>query len=618
MDTKHLSKRALAPLLLLLAATSAEAQWSSDPAQNLAVADPAGEQVQTKLAPTADGGCYVSWYDGGSGYDVRLQKLDAAGFELFPHGGILVADRSFSSTQDYGLDVDASGNALLAFRDDRFGGTQISAATVSPAGALLWGASGVQLTNTNSFVAAPKIAGTSDGSIVVAWTMDADTKLQKLDAAGTPQWGAGITQVAPVGTYSASDLHDSGTGVILAIVHGTGGFTAPKHLVTQKFNSAGAAQWGANPINVFDVGSLQFGNFPTFITDGAGGAVYSWYSTAGSLQCYAQRILANGTEAFTHNGVALSTNGQRVRTDPTASFDTASGETTLFFREMNGSQSMRGLYGQKLDASGNRLWTNNGTQVVALGGGELSQVRTAASGGGAFVTWNAAPSFNTDQLFGAHLDASGNIDIPAFDVASTQSGKSRPAIATNSAGQVVLAWGDKRSDGGDIYAQSINPDGSLGALGSGVGTAFCFGIACPCGNDDPSAGCANSTGSGALLSGSGGSSVAADDLVLTTSGMLTGAFNILFMGPTSGAPVTMSDGLRCTFGTLYRFPVQMSDVSGTSFRTGLVAQAGLSFPAAGQITSGTTWTFQSWYRDPVGPCGTNSTVSNALAVTFTP
>ena len=43
---------------------------------------------------------------------------------------MLVADRGFSSTQDYGLDVDSAGNALLAFRDDRFVGTQITAAKV--------------------------------------------------------------------------------------------------------------------------------------------------------------------------------------------------------------------------------------------------------------------------------------------------------------------------------------------------------------------------------------------------------------------------------------------------------------------------------------------------------
>ena len=48
------------------------------------------------------------------GYDVVRWRsgLDADGNELFPHNGLLVADRSFSSTQDYGLDVDATGEVI--------------------------------------------------------------------------------------------------------------------------------------------------------------------------------------------------------------------------------------------------------------------------------------------------------------------------------------------------------------------------------------------------------------------------------------------------------------------------------------------------------------------------
>jgi hypothetical protein len=97
-------------------ATVAHAQWSTDPNANLVVADGASEQVQPKMVATADGGFYVSWFDNSTGgYDVRLQRLDVAGNELWPHNGVLVADRNESSTQDYGLAVAADGNALLAF-----------------------------------------------------------------------------------------------------------------------------------------------------------------------------------------------------------------------------------------------------------------------------------------------------------------------------------------------------------------------------------------------------------------------------------------------------------------------------------------------------------------------
>ena len=186
------------------------------------MADATGDQVQPKIAPTPDGGCYISWFDNiGNGFDLRLQKLDANGQEQWAHNGVLVLDRDFSSTQDYGLDVDASGNALLACRDDSGSGTQISAAKVSPQGILLWGSGGIQLTNTSSYVAAPKIAGTSDGSAVVAWKENLSVKLQRLSGSGATQWGAGVDLTPAAGSYSVGDLHDHGTTVILSMVHQT-------------------------------------------------------------------------------------------------------------------------------------------------------------------------------------------------------------------------------------------------------------------------------------------------------------------------------------------------------------------------------------------------------------
>ena len=444
-------------VLLAAAATPVSAQWSSDPGDNLAVADAAGDQVQPKIAPTADGGCYISWFDNiANGFDVRLQRLDVDGNEQWPHDGILVFDRGYSSTQDYGLDVDTAGNALLAFRDDSGAFEQITAAQVSPLGVLLWGAAGVTVSNTTGFVAAPKIAGIAGGGAVVAWTQDASAVVQRLDAAGAPQWGAGVALTPGVGTYSVSDLHGAGADVILSMVHVTGAFYAPKHLVAQKFDAAGGALWGTTPLSVFDGGSLQFGNYPTFVPDGSGGAVFAWYDVS-PLQCFAQHVLANGTEAFPHNGVAGSTNGTRVRVDPSVAYDAVSGSTLLFWTEQNSSQSQCGLSGQKFDAAGNRQWGTEGTTLIPVGAPEIRQVSTTVDGTGAFVFWTHIPSFGTDTLHGARIDAAGAFDQGPFALASTASVKSRLDVATGATGQVVLAWSDQRTDGGDILAQNVDP-----------------------------------------------------------------------------------------------------------------------------------------------------------------
>src|SRR5579862_1960068 len=179
-------------------ASNAWAQWSSDPAKNLGLADASdgADQVQPKLKPLAHGGWFVSWFDNDPdsppphGYSVYLQRLHQNGKEQFKHGGLRVAHLSNSSTEDYGLDIDSSGNALLAFLDTREGANQqVTAAKMSPSGKALWGTLGVQLTKGPATHSAPKIAGTSDGDVVVAWTVTGSNNLnevvlQKLDATG--------------------------------------------------------------------------------------------------------------------------------------------------------------------------------------------------------------------------------------------------------------------------------------------------------------------------------------------------------------------------------------------------------------------------------------------------
>jgi len=464
--TRAVPRTALTVLLATSLALPLAAQWSTDPAANLALADRSGEQTQPKVAPTSDGGAYVSWFDNSSGgYDVTLQRIDLQGNEQWAHDGVLIANRSFSSTQDYGLDVDAAGNALLAFRDDRVGGVQITAAKVDPSGNQVWGATGVQLTATAAFVAAPKIAGTSDGGCVVAWTQDASTVLQKLDASGVPQWGVGVTLVPGAGSYSASDLHGAGSNdVVLSFVHQTGGFGSPRHLLAQKLDGTGALLWGAGHVAVFDGGSLQLGNFPTFVPDGAGGGVFAWYSVS-PLQCRVQRVLGSGTEAFAHDGVAVSTNLLRVRTSPSVDFSPSSGETFVSWIEQDSLQSQHGVYAQKLDASGVPQWGAEGQVLVPVAAGEKTQARTVAHAPGAFVFWvDSSAGFGQAQVVASRLDGAGGFAFAPFAASSLLASKSRLVAAHSTVPEVILAWVDGRDDSGDVYAQNVQPDGSLGPV----------------------------------------------------------------------------------------------------------------------------------------------------------
>jgi len=474
MRNSQVSKSALCAAGALLSFNAAFAQWSADPGVNLPLADRAGEQVQPKIRATAGGGAFVSWYDNSTGgFDLYLQRLDAAGNEQWPHNGVLIADRGFSSTQDYGLDVDPAGNAILAFRDDSGGSTQIHASLVSPAGVLLWGATGVQA-STTAGGNAPHVAATSGGNYVVGWTIGAGFRLQKLSSTGTPLWGAdGILQSPATGSFVLSELVGSDAGNVIALwVRPVGNFLSNKHLYTQKYAPDSQPLWDfdpgtpatSDPVIVYDAGSVQFGYFPTFLSDDAGGAVFGWYETSGNRDAYVQRVDASGNELFAHNGVSASVTPNRLQLSPSVGFDPSSGEIFLAWTEANSVQSQWGLYAQRFSATGVRQWGGGGIEILPLAGTQPFFVNTLALDGGAVIAALSDPFAGT--VVATRLDANGAaLWTPAPLAASTVvGGKSRLNAALSTSDVLLMTWSDSRNDANDIYAQNVNPDGSLGPV----------------------------------------------------------------------------------------------------------------------------------------------------------
>jgi hypothetical protein len=470
LPVKNSSLAVALAALLLTPYSSALAQWSSDPMVNLAVAPKPEMQVQPKVRPALDGGCYISWFDDNPkghppfGYDVYMQRLDASGVAQWVAGGIRFADLGMSSTQDYGLDVDASGNALLTFLDDRNRhGISVTIMMVDPTGAQLWGNGGIMVGKGTQFLGNPKITATSDGFAVAGWINGNNLTLQRMDAAGNRQWGpAGITITAPAGlTYSMADLHAGDNGSVIVSFVSAAGFSGPKYLLADKLSSTGAVVWAAT---VFDGGSLQFGNFPPFVTDGSGGAVFGWYEVS-PLQSRAQHILADGSEAFPHNGTPGSTNTADNQVNPSVSYDPATGFTYLFWDEqLPGPLTNEGISAQKFNATGVVQWGPTGIVVQPFTSSAVINVTSVFTAAGPSVVWSSEPAYAQDTIVGAKLNASGTLVCPPFAVSSFVSSKSRLDLTLSSNGVTFAAWSDGRTANGNpnIYAQDIKADCTLG------------------------------------------------------------------------------------------------------------------------------------------------------------
>lgn len=467
----------------------ASAQWPNSNASALVVANRTSEQVQPKIAPRSDGGCYVSWFDNAAGgYDVYLQRLDRHGNELWPHNGVLIADRGLSSTTDYDLDVDANGNAILAFNDDRSGSDQITAQKVDANGNLLWGPLGVAVTSGTGFKASPKIVELSDGSFVVGWTGSGLASVRKLDVNGLPL-GAAIDISETGHAILLSDLVASSEGGWIAMYWRcwtTNSVTSSKHLYSRRFFANGLTDWTTivyGPLGASygsQGGSIQNGTFPPIHSDGQGGFVTAWYEVSGPRHAYIQHVFVDGTVRFptaTPNGVSVTgdTPG-RIQVSCSVAYD-AGGDVYYVgsWDTDSATQSSNRTFVQKIDGNGNRLWGNTGLTVIPTNGNQPSFVQVCKTCDGMAIFGFDSRSITTGVVFGAAIDASGlplwGVTTPTL-VCADDSGKARLALARSraasgdgagaSSGFSILAWTNGPSGSGDVWSQRVNDGGGVG------------------------------------------------------------------------------------------------------------------------------------------------------------
>ncbi|HET8899929.1 MAG TPA: hypothetical protein VFN09_14265 [Rhodanobacteraceae bacterium] len=468
--------------IALLAVAPAYAQWSNNPATNLAIADAVGAQNNPHVVPISDGGFYVSWYDAAeTGFDVRLQRLDADGKELWGHDGVLVADRDFQWVQDYGLTVDSMGRAMLAYRQkDANGVPQVEVTEVNQDGSMAWDPAHATLTSYPGPDGAnrPMIAGTIASMAFVAWMGpqggDGSIYLQRINAYAFPQWSQPKAETPPSGANYLADLRkaNGSTGVILSWSAQLGQYD--RELWTQRYSYAGAPEWnGGAPVKVYDGSdgeAMQYGYFPRFTLDASGGAVFTWYTVGlNAATVRVQHVDSTGASAFAQNGVRVTTDTTRLHGFPAGTYDSGTGNIYALWQDADASsQSQYTLYAQQIDSSGTLMWGNEGKVLVPTSGTELSQpVAMVTDGGDMLAAWasGTAPAAMT-----VHATRLGAVDGAAVwmpgvvDIGTGPRTAGRLQGATSSQGFTAFVWTSASSSGqDDIVAQNLRPDGQLGS-----------------------------------------------------------------------------------------------------------------------------------------------------------
>lgn len=470
---------AVCTALALFGSVAVQAQWSTDPAASLIVADVDNGTTQPKMAPTPDGGFYVSWFDNiGNGFDIRLQRLDANGNALWAHNGILVADRGYSSTYDYGLTVDADGNAYLSFNCCENGAADehIAVSKVRPDGSLAWGASGIDVSTADEGIYNAYVSPAEGDKVVVAWSSEGGVRVQKLDADGNAQWAAdGVLIDQPNGVKLLGGLQVGVDGDVIVSWNNQPTFST-RILTAQKLaGSNGAALWNnGTGVRVFGQGNLQAGYYPPFLADGAGGGVFWDYDfSGGSWVSRVQHLDADGSPLLGANGVLGTTDTTQDHVGTSATYDPASGDIYLVWNDsyVENLQDYDGVSAQRIDASGNRAWGDTGKVLAAPmnstdGTHAISQLVALPAPGGFVASWVTGAIPAADQpITAAMVDAAGEFVWAKPRVAiKTQGYTGRTVGAISTHGFAAYTWQDGDDGAGlsTIRAQNLNFDGTLG------------------------------------------------------------------------------------------------------------------------------------------------------------
>ncbi|MBI4244900.1 MAG: fibronectin type III domain-containing protein [Planctomycetes bacterium] len=176
-----------------------------------------------------------------------------------------------------------------------------------------------------------------------------------------------------------------------------------------------------NPISA--VGGAQY--LGDITTDGSGGVIMAWTDSRTGIDIYAQRINSEGTAQWTANGVEVGTSSSRTESFPKIIPD-GSGGAIIVFVDLTSND----LYAQRINSSGQALWTTNGVLVTDGAAVMLDQFTSAG-------LWGNYDAF---------------IAVP------------------DGSGGVIVVWEDGRNGllGGEIRVQRLNSSGNLQWSSTGV------------------------------------------------------------------------------------------------------------------------------------------------------
>jgi hypothetical protein len=427
------------------------------------------------------GGAIVAWQDFRSNnvLDIYAQRLNSSGYIQWTSQGVPVCTGKASLTLGQVV-PDGAGGAVITWSDRRNATNDIFAQRIDASGTVRWTANGVSVcTNAGSQVY-PCLAPDGSGGAIIAWQDNRnganDIYAQRIDAGGTARWTADGVGVCNAGQYqsSAQIIPDGHGGAVIAWTDHRN--TVDNDVFAQRVDSLGAALWTTNGVVVSQTTNNQMNC--RLVPGGTDEAIVAWidYRTGGVADIYAQKLNAGGVAQWTANGIPVCVAANRQLNVQLV--QSVSGAAVAVWEDERTGTDAWDTYAQRIGADGSMAWTTNGVAVCQDAANQTTPQLAPDGVGGAFAAWKDDRNGNAD-IYAQRVDAAGHTVVGTrlrdFDAAATGAGVRVEWTLSEGAPDIefsVLRACDRSDDFLRIAVAVVRDD--HGRLPAAAGTAFSF------------------------------------------------------------------------------------------------------------------------------------------------
>ncbi|HET9327274.1 MAG TPA: FlgD immunoglobulin-like domain containing protein [Candidatus Eisenbacteria bacterium] len=361
---------------------------------------------------------------------------------------------------------DGGGGSIIVWSDFRSGSLDIYAQKLDAAGNIMWPGDGVPICKQTGDQTNPRLLSDGAGGAFVVWEdartspSDINIYIQRVNSLGVNLWATGgVAVCTAANTQRQAVVSPNGLGGVLVAWTDERGGASSADVYAQRVTSSGAVQWTANGVAVCSAAGVQ--QDPAVVSDTQGGAIVAWRDERAGIDLFAQRVDAAGGVQWAANGIAISSatgNQEAPQMIPDGS-----GGAILTWVDSRGAD--QDVYAQRVNGAGAVQWTVDGTAVILAPAHQRSPRLATDGAGGAYVVWEDLQAVGDANIFAQRLDAATGAPqwgASGLVVCASLTNQLSPAIAADPVGGAIVAWSDDRNASGtDVYAQHIQPGGSV-------------------------------------------------------------------------------------------------------------------------------------------------------------